>query len=65
MDVPIAFDELWQMKEERIVDGIAVNLVSVRHLIKMKEYANRKQDIDDAILLSKLLKNEWTDNPKS
>ncbi len=56
MDVPIAFDELWDKKEERIVDGTSVNLVSIEHLILMKKYANRKQDIDDVILLSKLLK---------
>lgn len=56
MDVPIPFDELWNNKEERIADAIAVNLVSVEHLILMKKYANRKQDIDDVILLSKLLR---------
>ena len=56
MDVPIAFEELWNMKEERIIDGVSVNLVSVEHLILMKQYANRKQDIDDVILLSKLVK---------
>ncbi len=56
MDVPIAFGELWSKKEERIVDGTSVNIVSVEHLIGLKQYANRKQDIDDVILLSKLLK---------
>lgn len=56
IDVPIAFDELWDKKEERSVDGTSVNLVSVEHLISMKKYANRKQDIDDVILLSKLFK---------
>jgi len=56
MDVPIVFDELWNNKEERMVDGTTVNIVSVEHLIALKQYANRKQDIDDVILLSKLLK---------
>ena len=56
MDVPILFDELWNKKENRMVDKISVNLVSVEHLIQLKKYANRKQDIDDVILLSKLLK---------
>jgi predicted nucleotidyltransferase len=56
MDVPIPFDELWSRKEERIVEKISVNLVSVEDLIKLKQYANRKQDIDDVILLSKLIK---------
>jgi predicted nucleotidyltransferase len=58
IDVPIPFNELWNMKEKRFVDGTSVNIVSVEHLIVMKQYANRKQDIDDVILLSKLLKNE-------
>lgn len=58
MDVPFGFEELWKQKEERIIKGFNVNLVSVQHLIELKQYANRKQDIDDAVLLSKLLKNE-------
>jgi predicted nucleotidyltransferase len=45
------------MKEEMVVDGTSVNLLSVEHLILMKQYANRKQDIDDVILLSEFLKN--------
>ena len=57
MDVPFAFHELWEKKEVRSIDEINVNIVSVEHLIIMKKYANRKQDIDDVILLSKLLKN--------
>ena len=56
MDVPMAFGELWNEKESRMVNGTAVNLVSVEHLIELKKYANRKQDIDDVILLSKLLR---------
>jgi predicted nucleotidyltransferase len=56
IDVPFAFEELWAMKEERVVDGTVIYIVSVEHLIKLKQYANRKQDIDDVILLSKLLK---------
>ncbi len=56
MDVPLIFEEMWNKKESRQVDGILVNLVSVEDLIKLKQYANRKQDIDDVILLSKLIK---------
>jgi hypothetical protein len=58
MDVPFVFEEMWQEKEERIIEGISVNIVSVAHLIGMKNYSNRKQDIDDVILLSKLPQNE-------
>ncbi len=58
IDVPILFQNMWEKKEERSVEGIKVNIVSVEHLIDLKKYANRKQDQDDIILLSKLLKNE-------
>ena len=58
LDVPFPFEKLWGAKEERIIDAISVKLVSVQHLIDLKNYANRKQDKDDVILLSKLLKNE-------
>ena len=50
--------ELWAAKEERTIDAISVKLVCVQHLIDLKKYANRKQDNDDVVLLSKLLKNE-------
>ena len=56
IDVPFVFDDLWNKREVRTVDETSVNIVSVEHLIEMKKYANRKQDIDDVILLSKLLK---------
>lgn len=56
IDVPFAFEELWDCKEERSVEGVRVNIVSVEHLIELKKYANRKQDKDDVLLLSKLLK---------
>ena len=58
LDVPIPFEELWKAKEERAIDKFRVNLVSVQHLIELKKYANRKQDNEDVILLSKLLNNE-------
>ena len=58
LDVPIPFEELWKAKEERAIDKFRVNLVSVQHLIELKKYANRKQDKEDVILLSKLLNNE-------
>ena len=58
LDVPIPFEELWKAKEERAIDKFRVNLISVQHLIELKKYANRKQDNEDVILLSKLLNNE-------
>lgn len=56
LDSPIAFEELWATKDTRTNDELTINLVSVQHLIALKKYANRKQDQDDIILLSKLLK---------
>lgn len=56
IDVPMLFDELWDKKENRMVDGTSVSIVSIEDLIALKKYANRKQDIDDVILLSKLIK---------
>lgn len=56
IDAPIPFAEMWIEKEVRLIEGIAVNIVSINHLIEMKKYSNRKQDIDDVILLSKLPK---------
>ena len=54
MDVPLNFDNLWASKEERSINNITVNIVSIEHLIALKQYANRKQDLNDIILLSKL-----------
>lgn len=56
IDLPFVFEEMWQEKEERHVEGVCVSIVSVDHLIAMKKYSNRKQDMDDVILLSKLPK---------
>jgi hypothetical protein len=56
MDTPISFGELWSRKETRLVDKTPIDIVSVEDLIALKKYANRNQDIDDIILLSKLIK---------
>lgn len=56
IDVPLNFEEMWQSKETRQMESVEVNLVSVENLIALKQYANRKQDNDDVILLSKLIK---------
>jgi hypothetical protein len=56
IDVPLNFDDMWNAKETRQIDNVEVNLVSVENLIQLKQYANRKQDNDDIILLSKLFK---------
>ncbi len=57
IDVPFSFDLMWTQREIRNQGEIPVNLVSVQQLIDMKNYSNRKQDKEDVILLSNLLKN--------
>lgn len=57
IDTPLGFEVMWEQREERNQDNFQINLVSLKHLIELKEYSNRKQDQDDILLLSKLLKN--------
>jgi Nucleotidyl transferase AbiEii toxin, Type IV TA system len=57
LDVPIDFDILWQQRTSRLIGETTVNLVSIEDLIALKTYANRQQDRNDIILLSKLLNN--------
>jgi hypothetical protein len=54
IDVPLRFDEMWQAKERRELDGIPIYIVSLPHLIDMKRYANRTQDVQDILMLEKL-----------
>jgi len=57
LDEPIEFDILWKNKSERVLGETKIQLVSVEDLIELKKYANRIQDQNDVILLSKILKN--------
>ena len=56
LDTPIDFNILWQQKTQRMVGETVINLVSIEHLIQLKTYANRIQDQNDVLLLSKLIK---------
>jgi hypothetical protein len=56
LDVPLEFDTLWRSKSIRQFQDVNIPIVSVEHLIELKKYANRLQDQNDVILLSKLLK---------
>lgn len=58
VDVPLAFEELWNKRETRIIADSEIYLTSVKDLIALKEYAGRPQDKSDIILLSRLLKNK-------
>lgn len=57
LDAPIEFDVLWRNKAERLLGETTIYLVSVEDLIELKKYANRIQDQNDILLLSKLIKN--------
>jgi hypothetical protein len=57
LDTPIEFNELWKNKTERKLGETIIYLVSVENLIDLKKYANRIQDKNDILLLSKLIKN--------
>ena len=57
LDTPIEFNELWKNKTERKLGETIIYLVSVENLIDLKKYANRIQDQNDILLLSKLIKN--------
>ncbi len=56
IEPPLQFKEMWDKREVRNVEKTDVNIVSLEHLIALKQFANRKQDQDDVFLLSKLLK---------
>jgi hypothetical protein len=56
IDFPIPFEELWNHMETRKEGDMHVNLVSIDHLIKLKEYSNRTQDQQDVYYLSKIKK---------
>ncbi len=49
----IAFEEAWRRKRTEIVEGVSVNVISNRDLIKLKKYFNTPQDKMDLDLLKK------------
>ncbi len=53
-DIPLTFDEMWADRNERSHGDLQLIMVSVDHLIKMKEYANRPKDLFDIVELKKL-----------
>ena len=51
---PLTFDELWNQRVIRKEGNINLNIVSIDHLIKLKEFSNRVQDRQDIYFLSKI-----------
>ncbi len=54
IEFPILFSELWDKRVERMEGNLKLNVVSIDHLIKLKEFANRIQDRQDIYFLSKI-----------
>ena len=52
IDVPMTFSAMWTQKEVRKIDKTDIYLISLDHLILMKQYANRIQDQQDVLMLS-------------
>lgn len=58
IDVPITFSEMWAQKETRQIDEKNIYLISLGHLILMKQYANRMQDQQDILMLSEIYRQK-------
>jgi len=54
IDFPIPFEEMRNERATRKSGAFEIYLVSVDHLIKLKEYANRIQDQQDIYFLSRI-----------
>lgn len=54
IETPLSFQTMWERKEVRKAYDSLVYIVSLDDLILLKTYANRIQDKQDVILLSKL-----------
>lgn len=54
IDTPLTFEEMWAQREVRHAEHTEVLIVSLEHLFLLKKYANRKHDIQDILLLSRL-----------
>ncbi len=54
IDVPISFEGMWDVREERNIEDFKINIVSLDDLIRLKKYANRTQDQQDVLMLNKL-----------
>ena len=56
LDTPFVFSDIWERKERRSLEDVDMDIISLDDLIKMKSYANRQQDKNDVLLLSRLRK---------
>lgn len=54
IDFPVVFDELWKSRVVKKEGSVMFNVVSLEHLIAMKEFSNRAQEKQDVYYLSKI-----------
>lgn len=59
VEVPFDFEVLWQAREVRQAGNVAVNLVSVEHLVGLKLHSNRLQDKLDIESLKKIFPDRF------
>jgi hypothetical protein len=52
---PYSFEHLWNNRITKMMNNVAVHIVSVQDLIELKSYANRSQDIQDIYYLTQIL----------
>lgn len=54
IEAPLEFEALYRAKNRLTAGGLDVDLVSLRHLIKIKESQGRRQDLADAEALKRV-----------
>ena len=54
LDAVIPFEDLWRDAITMTFRGVAVKVASIAHLIQLKEYAGRPQDISDVARLRQI-----------
>ncbi len=45
--VVVDFDQCYQEREQVVIDGVQVNLISLKHLKLNKKATSRNKDLDD------------------
>ncbi|MBI1756880.1 MAG: hypothetical protein HYR64_07225 [Fimbriimonas ginsengisoli] len=51
---PLDFDELWERREDRLIEGVTIHLIDKASLIKLKSMSARPQDLEDIKALMEL-----------
>ncbi|CAN5463257.1 hypothetical protein BH11BAC1_BH11BAC1_02040 [soil metagenome] len=54
IDFPVPFEDLWSHRVVKKEGSISLNVVSIEHLITLKEFSSRAQDKQDIYYLSKI-----------